>query len=217
MFAQRGIEAVSFRDLVTASGQRNVSAVTYHFGSREGLLRAIVEPMLEQLRAIVEAAEQQLHERRVHDHAPPDGVVAVDPVPLGELRRLEIKRRADQGDTAPVTLRGRNDPELENSRKGKLHHGSDRNVRTCPSGAGRAAGTGRPETPGSPRSGGTGNGERRRLEVRGRTAEIVALQVFDAFADEEAASRAITAETAAQNLARLTTTLEYGDLRDADL
>lgn len=42
LFAQRGIEAVSFRDIVTASGQRNVSAVAYHFGSREGLLGAML-------------------------------------------------------------------------------------------------------------------------------------------------------------------------------
>lgn len=42
LFAQRGIQAVSFRDLVTASGQRNVSAVAYHFGSREGLLGAML-------------------------------------------------------------------------------------------------------------------------------------------------------------------------------
>ena len=34
-------------------------AIYHHFRTREELLRAIVEPMLEQLRAIVEAAEQQ--------------------------------------------------------------------------------------------------------------------------------------------------------------
>ncbi|WP_077037393.1 helix-turn-helix domain-containing protein [Pelomonas sp. KK5] len=42
LFARHGIEKVSFRDLVAASGQRNISAVSYHFGDRPGLLQAMV-------------------------------------------------------------------------------------------------------------------------------------------------------------------------------
>ena len=33
---------VTVREIVNAAGQRNVSALTYHFGSREGLLEAIL-------------------------------------------------------------------------------------------------------------------------------------------------------------------------------
>lgn len=42
LFAQRGIEAVSLREINAASGSRNASAVQYHFGNREGLLRAVI-------------------------------------------------------------------------------------------------------------------------------------------------------------------------------
>jgi AcrR family transcriptional regulator len=43
LMAERGAFAVSLRDINAASGQRNASAVQYHFGGREGLLRALVE------------------------------------------------------------------------------------------------------------------------------------------------------------------------------
>jgi AcrR family transcriptional regulator len=39
--AERGIHAVSVREVVLAADQRNNSAVTYHFGSRQGLLDAV--------------------------------------------------------------------------------------------------------------------------------------------------------------------------------
>jgi AcrR family transcriptional regulator len=42
LFAARGIFAVATSEIVTAAGQRNASAVTYHFGSREELLRALL-------------------------------------------------------------------------------------------------------------------------------------------------------------------------------
>jgi AcrR family transcriptional regulator len=43
LMAERGAFAVSLREINTASGQRNASAVQYHFGGREGLIRALVE------------------------------------------------------------------------------------------------------------------------------------------------------------------------------
>ncbi|MDZ4827599.1 MAG: TetR family transcriptional regulator [Actinomycetota bacterium] len=43
LFARRGLHAVTVRELHEAAGQRNASALQYHFGSREGLLLAIVE------------------------------------------------------------------------------------------------------------------------------------------------------------------------------
>ena len=42
LFAERGIRAVSLREINKAAGQRNSSALHYHFGSREGLLRALL-------------------------------------------------------------------------------------------------------------------------------------------------------------------------------
>ena len=49
MIAEHGIE-VPLRDVAAAAGQRNNSAVQYHFGSREGLVAAVV--------AHVEAAQR---------------------------------------------------------------------------------------------------------------------------------------------------------------
>ncbi|MCX4723083.1 TetR/AcrR family transcriptional regulator [Streptomyces sp. NBC_01306] len=43
MFAERGIDAVSLREITAASGQRNKSAAQYHFGSKEQLVREIFE------------------------------------------------------------------------------------------------------------------------------------------------------------------------------
>lgn len=43
LFAQQGIDAVSLRQITLAAGQRNESALHYHFGSREALIEAIFE------------------------------------------------------------------------------------------------------------------------------------------------------------------------------
>lgn len=42
LFAASGVEAVSPREIVIASGLRNMSAVGYHFGGKEGLIQAIL-------------------------------------------------------------------------------------------------------------------------------------------------------------------------------
>lgn len=42
LFAERGIESVSLREIVAASGQRNGSAAQYHFGTREALVGMLV-------------------------------------------------------------------------------------------------------------------------------------------------------------------------------
>ncbi|MDF1735377.1 MAG: TetR family transcriptional regulator [Minwuia sp.] len=43
LFSQQDITLVSQRQILQAAGQRNTSAIQYHFGSREGLLRAVFE------------------------------------------------------------------------------------------------------------------------------------------------------------------------------
>ena len=42
LFARQGLD-VPLQDITRAAGQRNAGAIHYHFGGREGLLRAIVE------------------------------------------------------------------------------------------------------------------------------------------------------------------------------
>ena len=43
LFAEFGIEGVSLRQIAAAAGQRNTSAVAYHFGSKPGLVAALYE------------------------------------------------------------------------------------------------------------------------------------------------------------------------------
>lgn len=43
LFAREGVHRVKVKDLNELAGQRNASALHYHFGSRDGLLQAIVD------------------------------------------------------------------------------------------------------------------------------------------------------------------------------
>jgi len=47
LFAQHGIDNVSMRQIVQASGQSNQSAAHYHFGSRDTLIRTLIERRME--------------------------------------------------------------------------------------------------------------------------------------------------------------------------
>lgn len=42
LFAERGIEAVTLREIQVAAGQANTSVIRYHFGSRDGLIGALI-------------------------------------------------------------------------------------------------------------------------------------------------------------------------------
>lgn len=53
LFAAKGIDAVSLREITVAAGVRNSTALQYHFGDRQGLLRAVLRkhhPDVEQRR-----------------------------------------------------------------------------------------------------------------------------------------------------------------------
>lgn len=43
LFAERGVDSVSLREVAAAAGQRNTAAVKYHFGDRDGLVGAVFE------------------------------------------------------------------------------------------------------------------------------------------------------------------------------
>ncbi len=62
LFAERGFDAISVRD-VTAEAGANVAAVNYHFGSRAGLIAAVmaryVMPVNDERLARLEAAERK--------------------------------------------------------------------------------------------------------------------------------------------------------------
>ena len=42
LFAERGIDGVTVREIAEASGQKNHAAVTYYFGSKEALVRELI-------------------------------------------------------------------------------------------------------------------------------------------------------------------------------
>jgi AcrR family transcriptional regulator len=42
LFALNGVDAVAVRDIVAAAGQKNASALNYHFGSKEGLVETLI-------------------------------------------------------------------------------------------------------------------------------------------------------------------------------
>ncbi|MEJ7925352.1 TetR/AcrR family transcriptional regulator [Sphingobium sp. AN641] len=62
-FAMHGLEGVSLRQIALDSGQRNESAAHYHFGSREGLIRAILDHRISALNRrrekLLEAAKRE--------------------------------------------------------------------------------------------------------------------------------------------------------------
>ncbi|NUS43249.1 MAG: helix-turn-helix transcriptional regulator [Mycobacteriaceae bacterium] len=51
LFAAHGVDAARTRDIVHLAGQANDSAVTYHFGSRRGLLEAILRAGVDRMEA----------------------------------------------------------------------------------------------------------------------------------------------------------------------
>ncbi|MFM1726729.1 TetR/AcrR family transcriptional regulator [Prescottella soli] len=49
MFAERGIDGVSMRDVAAAAGQKNNSAVQYHFGGRDGLVLEVFRRRMQEI------------------------------------------------------------------------------------------------------------------------------------------------------------------------
>lgn len=50
-FAAHGVDGVSLREITRSAGQRNTTALQYHFGTRDGLLRAVLARHLVQVEA----------------------------------------------------------------------------------------------------------------------------------------------------------------------
>jgi AcrR family transcriptional regulator len=67
LFAERGIEGVSLREINAAAGQRNSTALQYHFADRAGLVRAV----LAKHHRDVEAARHALLDQ--YEAGPDDG------------------------------------------------------------------------------------------------------------------------------------------------
>ena len=63
MFAEQGFSGVSMRNINSAAGTRNSSAVHYHFGSKMGIIEAVMEKLNAQLRPIFDQVTDSLDER----------------------------------------------------------------------------------------------------------------------------------------------------------
>lgn len=79
---ERGLGAMSLREVQLASGQRNKSAAQYHFGSREGLIEAVVAARMGPVNERRLALLAQLDPRAAAE--PVDRLVAALVVPLAE-------------------------------------------------------------------------------------------------------------------------------------
>ncbi|NNH71378.1 TetR family transcriptional regulator [Nocardia uniformis] len=82
LIAERG-QAVPLRDIAAAAGQRNNSAIQYHFGSRDGLIEAVVEHRL----ATLEVRRLELLAEQAGSGQPPGihGLLEALVVPMFEL------------------------------------------------------------------------------------------------------------------------------------
>ncbi|MCU1647599.1 MAG: TetR family transcriptional regulator [Nocardia sp.] len=80
LIAERG-QAVPLRDIAAAAGQRNNSAIQYHFGSRDGLIEAVVELRM----ATLEVRRLELLAEQVGAGAGVHALVEALVVPMFEL------------------------------------------------------------------------------------------------------------------------------------
>jgi AcrR family transcriptional regulator len=60
LWGERGVEGVSLREIRIAAGQRNSSALQFHYGNRDGLLLALTRRHLPRLEAIREGLHDAL-------------------------------------------------------------------------------------------------------------------------------------------------------------
>jgi AcrR family transcriptional regulator len=85
LFAQRGVDGVTVRDIVNASGQRNAASIHYYFGTKEALVREL----------ILDGA-QRIDDRR---HAQLDALEAGEgPVTLRQVLKVLVDSSFADGD-----------------------------------------------------------------------------------------------------------------------
>lgn len=118
LFAERGIGAVSLREINRAAGARNAVAVQYHFGDRAGIVRAISAKHAPAVDARRHAMLDEYEAKGDHDLR---GLVAalVRPLaskledPAGGLEYLQI--HAELTNTPPTRDQPRDEPDRKDS------------------------------------------------------------------------------------------------------
>ena len=99
LFATRGIEAVTLREIQEAAGQANTSVIRYHFGSRDELIRALITHRQNRLGALRQKMLAQMRAER--KEADPRAVVwlivrpMVDSIKAGEMFAPFLARLAE--------------------------------------------------------------------------------------------------------------------------
>ncbi len=66
LFAREGIDAISTRRIAQEANQRNVSALQYHFGSKDNLIDALLEMRLETINARRQVLFDDLPDESLH-------------------------------------------------------------------------------------------------------------------------------------------------------
>lgn len=116
VFARDGIHGARIRDINEFAGQRNPSALHYHFGSRDGLVNAILYGHQAEIDAALETQFDEL-ERRAADIEVRDIVAVVIP-PM--VAKLQTESGRDWARMMPQVM-----PMVSaNLRRGLLHPGT---------------------------------------------------------------------------------------------
>lgn len=90
LFASKGVNATLVSDIVEGAGQRNPSALRYHFGSKEGVLKAITERYQQQ---VEERRSALLAQWPAPGPSTPEDAMHVLVQPLVDLLKDEAGRR----------------------------------------------------------------------------------------------------------------------------
>lgn len=85
LLATQGLEGVALSEITAAAGQRNKSAIQYHFGSRDGLVRAVIDKH----RPGVEEARNRLLDEIETESGPPTLIEVVQALVLPLAAKLE--------------------------------------------------------------------------------------------------------------------------------
>ncbi len=80
LFAERGIDAVSVNEITTAANQKNRNALQYHFGSRAGLIQAILDHHGE---AVAQVRARFIRDNDLSRWPPAEAAARVLVMPLG--------------------------------------------------------------------------------------------------------------------------------------